>query len=473
MGEPSKYWTLVGINSFGKCLTAQLEEAKAFFHKHFPEQVDPRNGQDRTIQRQLVQWFHSDAVEDSRRIIAELCLRCFISNEIKQVCLAREKRYGKQHNFTSDDLLPLVLDEIHSSTTKATNREKRADQSLTAKILPTFDPDKSSLSTWTTRMVQSYPEFKRFLLEHGIEEVSDWVILNNRTSGGLQRILSQFYRQTSIEIQQAVQLLESYHQVYRCPIRSQRRQRGQAILRRRYPQPTPEQLRQIAELLESTRKLTPEEVLTKLQNLARLLRDYRIYTRIGICPTQSLDTPGIKNKSETVEKEERGRTTDASDELTELLNPYIDPCLVQALEQVIEAHFNYLQGKKPQKAENYLKGLHLFHCQGIPMGKIAPLLGWNSQSQVSRLLELDAFRADVKRRVLVCLKKRIFKLAQASYDLDSFRDWEQKVMEVLEPRIDDVIQEAEREASTSKNRVMNSQFSQTLCQYLQTRRGEK
>ena len=473
MSEPSKYWTIVGINSFGKCLTSKLEEVKAFFQKHFPEQVDKKKVQDRAIQRQLVQWFRSERIEDNCRIMAKLCLRCFISNEIKQVCLARERRYGQQHNFTSDDLLPLVLDKIHSSSNQVNNRKKTADQSLTAKILQTFDPDKSSLSTWITRMVQSHREFKLFLLEHGIEEVSDWLILNNTTPGGLQRILSRFYNQTSIEIQQVLQLLESYHQIYRNPIRQLRRQPGKPTPRRRYPQPRGEQLSQIAALLEPIRTLNSAEVLTELQHLARLIRDYRLYTKTGIYPTQSLDTSGMENQQEIVGKGERARRKDPNDELSELLKPYLDPCLVQGLEQVVEARFNYLQDKKPQKAENYLKGLHLFHCQGIPMGKIAPILGWNSQSQVSRLLELDAFRADVKRRVLLCLKKRIVKLAQAAYDLDSFRDWEQKVMEVLEPRIDAVIQEAEREASTSKNRVMNSQFSQTVCQHLKTRRGEK
>jgi hypothetical protein len=38
----SKYWLLVKIDSFGKCRTQEVEEAKAFLCQQFPELADEK-----------------------------------------------------------------------------------------------------------------------------------------------------------------------------------------------------------------------------------------------------------------------------------------------------------------------------------------------------------------------------------------------------------------------------------------------
>jgi len=510
MGTISKYWRLVRIDSFGNCQIEDIEDAKAFLHQQFSGLAEQEDVPDREIQRQLLQWFQANssnlAGKDIQRMMAELCLRCFISHEIKNICLELAQKFGKNHDFKSEDLLPLVLDTTDPALAKATSgigktsgehgsfvdkvksrvgfrsstqptkvTDSPTYRSLTTRILQSFDPNKSSLSVWTTRMVKSDKEVQRFLLECGIEQVTDWLILNQRTLGGLQRILSDFYRRTATETQQAVQLLESYHQVYRAQLLEQRQQQGKAKIKSKYPPPTEQQLRQIAELLSSTRKLSPEAVLTELQNLAQLIRDYRIYVRGGPAPRVSVDNcDGIGNSSNAIGD---SHSTDNQDDLTEFLKPYRDACLKQAVEQVIQHRLSYLQRKKGQKHHIFLRALHLFHCQGIPMGEIAAQLGWQAQYQVSRLLKLKEFRADVARRMLVyfrdSLKNRfaahLSQLTKNYNDPDSLHQVESKIQQFITPHIEQLIQEAEKEANNSKSRVMSSQFSQTICHYLDTR----
>ena len=116
-----------------------------------------------------------------------------------------------------------------------------------------------------------------FLLEHEVYLVSDWAILNDTSSKQLQRILSQFHHLTSWEIQQAMQLLESYHAVYR----AQRLRARQAGVKGCQP-PTTEQLRQMQERLSTqTNRMCPETLLTQLEEMASRLRQYRLHVRGG------------------------------------------------------------------------------------------------------------------------------------------------------------------------------------------------
>lgn len=462
MGMASRYWLLVGIDSFGKCRTEAVEEAKAFFHQQFSGLASREDVPNRELQHQLMQWFQND---DTRRQMAEVCLRCFISNQIKDVCLELEHKFGKNHDFTSVDLLPLVLERTNSSPHPTTNETQALAQSLTARILQTFDPDKSNLSTWTLRMVKSDRNLKRFLLEHGIEQLTNWMILSYMNPGRLKRVLSDFDR-TQVEISLALQLLDSFHQVYRTQLFSHR----QAGDKSRYPEPTAQQLRQMREQLSATRTISPEQVLEELQELAKLLRSYRIRARKGLVRSEPLD------KSETSARRSRTSSEDEANEQSEFLAGYrqqFDTCLAQSVQQVIQARFTYLQGKKNQKAQNFLKALHLFHCQGVCMKEIAPQLGLKDQPQVSRLLELKNLRRDIGRRMLLCLRSSVLKLAQCYVDPVQLRDLDSKLQSVLGEEIDKELKKSKQENHIGHNRVMNSHFSQTICQYLDSGKEEQ
>ncbi len=141
MSMASKYWLLVRIDSFGKCRTQEVEEAKAFLCQQFPELTDGKDVPHRELQGQLMQWFRND---DTHRQMAEVCLRCFISNQIKEFCLELEQKFGKNHDFTSAELLPLVLDSTLRSPRQGINASQTTYPSVTTRILSlgSFYPDR-------------------------------------------------------------------------------------------------------------------------------------------------------------------------------------------------------------------------------------------------------------------------------------------------------------------------------------------
>lgn len=448
MGVATKYWFLVGIDSFGNCRTQQLDETLAFFVSQFPEVADSVDVPHRDIQYLLMQWYQED---DSRHHMALSCLRCFISNQIKEICEQLEAKFGKTHDFTSAELLPLVLDSIQKSPRQESNGTNTNEQSLITRILKTFDPEKSNLSSWTSRMFKSDRLVKRFLLERGIEQVTDWMILSYTNSARLERVLSGFDR-TKIEIDSACQLLNYYHQIYSTQL-AEHRQIGS---RNRYPDPTVEQLCQIANLYKGTRTISPEKVLEELQNLAKLLRKARI--------------PGKLPLSSSVETYE-------DSEQSEFLGEYrqqFDACLAQSVNQVIQTRVLHLQAKKTEKAlekaKKYLKALHLFHCHGVSMKEIASQLEFTDQPHLSRFLELKNLRSDIGHNTLMCLHAGVVKLAQFYLDADQLRDLELKVQALLDEQINTVIKEAEKEASTGHNRVRNGRLARSICQYLNTKK---
>jgi hypothetical protein len=99
-----------------------------------------------------------------------------------------EAKYRDEYGVSCSDLLPLVLDEAGEI-----NRKNTAYQSLARQIIESFDPQQSSLATWTNRRVKFHPELNAFLLERGIYMISNWAILNDTRPKQLERILSEVY----------------------------------------------------------------------------------------------------------------------------------------------------------------------------------------------------------------------------------------------------------------------------------------
>ncbi|MEB3295230.1 MAG: hypothetical protein VKJ24_18910, partial [Synechococcales bacterium] len=212
MSNASRYWNLVRLEPTGRSRNRELPPVKQFFVEEFSTVADPI--QNSSIQKILVHLRQGLAGSTSppdrlaKSTLAELSLRCFITSQIEQVCIQLELQFGELHGFRRNDLLPFVLDD-----------DGRVDlsqyQPFSCHILNTFEPDRGSLTTWTIRLVKHHRELNQFLLECGVYLLSDWAILNDTTPRKLSRILSSFQPLTSIEIEQACQLLEAYHQVYR------------------------------------------------------------------------------------------------------------------------------------------------------------------------------------------------------------------------------------------------------------------
>ncbi|HBL59894.1 MAG TPA: hypothetical protein DDZ80_15875 [Cyanobacteria bacterium UBA8803] len=479
MSAASRYWTFIRIAVHHGCKTEEIQEAKAFFQKQFPEFTSGQDVPELVIQRKLLQTIRGEEPDgdSSQSTLAQLCLRCFISKQIEQACIQIEAKFGSNHGFTRYDLFPFVLTDVDVIEKSASRRDNQASTyaTLATEILQTFDPERGSLTTWTNRLVKQHRELKTFLLEQGVYLVSDWAILNDTTPEQLSRIFSEFHHLTVEEIQQASILLESYHAIYRrarlASVRT--RSKGQCQL------PTTEQLQQIAQRFhhKTNQMLPTEEVMERLQALADLLRQYRLYVRRGFLPTQSLDDPTLNVQADY----QIDKYSSDSDDLEKLQREFLDvyrqqfiDCLDQATKEAIADRLTYLQRKKSDKSQQFITALHLFHCQGKAMGEIAPLIGLQAQYQVSRLLKLKQLRTDIQQKMFKSVLAGIVEQVKTLVDSEQFPAFNQQQVEVaLDEEIAKIIQEAEIEAeiNTNRNTPLKSLVSRRICRTLE-RQGQ-
>jgi hypothetical protein len=461
MGAAWKYWQLVRINSAGGRKVEEIPAAKAFFQQQFPELAGEAEVSDAQVQRRLLQLMQTEAMSESAipQQMAERCLRCFISHQIDWVCGELEGRFGEKGGFTRSELLSLVLDDVDVFKSKRNSQEQSSTyQSLATRILQTFDPEQSQLSTWTKYLVIS--RLNAFLLECGVYLASDWSILNGMTTGRLQRLLAEVYALTPLEIERSCQLLESYHAVYRQDHRQQRKPGS----RRRCESPTPEQLNRMMEYLRAKgmQIYSPQRVMHELQALADKIRQSRSPHIESLDARQS---PPLTGDLQAAEPQDE----DIHNEFLTRYRQEFRNCLEQAMEQVVNDRLAYHLKRKPPSDRLFLTALHLFYCQHQSMGEIAPQIGLHKQYQVSRLLELKEFRADVRQKMLVCLRDHCQELAANYINLTQLENLEQKLDAALEAEIDKIIDADEAQASTP-NRSLTNPFARCLCRHLDTRR---
>lgn len=443
------------IDAAGNRQILEIAAAKAFFANSFSELPSNNDVPSADIQQQLLTWLR-DASNSERRLKAQRCLLCFISWQIEQVCLQLETQFGTVHGFTCRDLLPYVLDDDGSL------QPPTSYNSFSREILQDFDPQQSSLTTWTSRRVKQHPALNRFLLECGVYLISDWAILNDTQPKQLQRILGEFYLITPAEIKRSQQLLEAYHAVYRSDRRG-KHTRGQCTT------PTTQQLQQIWQRIEAkTNQMLLTDVMRQLQNLANYLRQYRIHVRGGSFPTESLDAGKEYNSlieripspdSHLEEQEEQA-------EFLQFYRPQFQASLDRALTITIQSRVKKLQRKDEEKARKFLTALHLSHCDKMSMAEIAKLLGLRAQDAVTRLLKLKEFRADVQQQLLVILRSRVIELAKNYSTTERLATLEGEITLALNEQITSLISQAEAEAQSPKNTSPKTHFTERLCKQL-------
>ena len=461
MSNPSIYSTLVRIDAAGDRQILSISSAQTFFNQVFRELFDVDNLSDKEIQLQLLD-LSKDTSEDTGNK-AQRCLLCFISWEIEKVCLNLEKQFGVVGGFSSRDLLPYVLDDDGKLDSKSSYK------CYSLEILQSFDIAQSSLSSWTSRKVKQHPALNKFLLECGIYLLSDWAILNDTQPKQLERILSQFHSLTIKEIQQSKWLLSSYHRVYR----AQRLKQRKAKTSKCQP-PTIEQLQQISDKLNNLSQgqycVAANNLMSQLQLLARYLREYRIHVRGGSLPRESIDA-AHRNNFDYLESANNSDTEaeNQTSEFLKLYRPQFLECLDNALATVTKTRVNKLQRKDDIKAQKFITALKLFHCQGLSMTEIAKGIGMKAQFQVTRLLKLKEFRADVNRELLLRLKIRVLELAPNYCSLEKLHALESQITIALTEQVTNLIVEAEVEAAGQRTNSKRSRFASRLCEYLDLR----
>ncbi len=434
MNATSRYWYLVRLDSQGRCRFDEQPAAQAWFQSHIQSPESTTELSDRIIQTQLVEHWRENGEQAD---IALLCLRCFVSHQIQATCQKIASRFGEKHGFTVEDLLPLVLTDD--------GKPLGQYQPVAIEILQSFDPTQANLSTWASRLTQHHAELNQVLLkDYGLYQVSDWAILNDTTVEQVERILRDFHQQSKYEIEQAHQLLERYHQVYR-QARFQQRLAGN---RSRCSAPTEEQLKQI-----NPNRL-PRLVLAQLRQLADLLRSYRIYARSGLRVTQSFDDPELPEPIVSVPSDDEI----AQEKFLELYREQFLACLDDAIAHILT--------QRQTKHSNYLKALQAFQCEGCSMSAIAPMLDRETQVQATRTMNMKQLRADIRHTWIIKLFAQVQQLAEDYATPDKLRSLDQQLEQLLSDQIDAVMDEADRETRSARNRSANSLFARHICRYL-------
>lgn len=443
----SRYWLLVTLTSSGNARNSECPAAKSFIQEQFGSTLTDTAVSDREVQELLLEKWRSG---NKDALVARLCLRCYVSHQIRFVCVQLAQQFGETYGFSASDLFPIVLDD-----------DGKLDpnyQPYSITILENYNLAKSQLNTWTTRLTKTHHELDQFFLNHGLYRVSDWAILNDTSIEHLQRILTQYHQLSSAEVKAASQLLTQYHGVYRNN-RLQQRQQGRHT--RKCQPPTSEQLYKI------DAQLTDKAVLSQLRRLASQLRQYRIHARGGT-PTphksEALDWDRLVD-GYSISLQEIGE-----ENFLAAYQQAIPQCLDLVLEEVIEARMTQLRKRKPSKEYEYLEGLYLFVCEGMSMGNLADQIGLSSRVQAQRLLSPKRLRDDVRRLLLPRLKKCVQAEAVKYVSSEHLKQVDDSIEQYLIETIDQIMRAASKEVRVPVGRTANSLFSQRLCRVVSTLR---
>jgi hypothetical protein len=450
MSAPEHYWQFYQLNAKGKDSKTEIFAAKSFIQEQCADIVQKIPFSEATIEQHLF------TLMNQGNPTAEICLRCYISYQIRQVCLKLAEQFGDNYQFSFYDLFPFVLDDILEQSKQSSEAKYR---SMATKTLETFDPQKARLSTWTNRLVRSEVNLNQFLLEKGLYLISNWAILNDTKPQQIQRIFKEFHNFNETVINQATRMLTAYHTIYRQE-RLASRTTGN---RSKCLDPTPTQLQKMAEILNVS--TPPEILLNQLENLAEQLRKYRIFVKGGKPKQQSLDNSDIQTKVERQQVENFAEDTEEEVQ-GEFLTRYRQQFLSCLEKAIVFVTTQWLNKQKEPKKRQFLRALKLFHCQGLSMTAIAAAIGLQRQDQVTRLMQLKNFRADIQHKMLQELRQQILEIATIYTDADQLIKQEQQIEAALTEQVESEINQAKSEASAAKNQPLTSLFSQYLCRYL-------
>ncbi|MEM7762230.1 MAG: hypothetical protein AAF298_29555 [Cyanobacteria bacterium P01_A01_bin.40] len=458
----SKYWNLVRLDSAGRLQTTEISQVKEFMIRQFADSIEFETITDKLVQQDLVAQRNN---HNDNCIIADRCLRCFISHQIKQACIQLEMQFGREHGFNRQDLFIYTLNDTLDNFRNlaiAQSDPKSQYKSLAVEILATFDPQKANLATWTTRYVKQNRELQRFLLEQGVYLISNWAILNDTNTKQLGRILLEFHNLTPTEIEQASILLTSYHNIYRRDRLKNRQGKGGKC-----QTPSIEQLERIANLIKQQINLpySPEQTLFQLEQLANQLREYRIHVRGGKIKQESLDNLNFNTAAVQANLDHSQEENIEPSDFLQSYQQQFQQSLDRAIETVITHCLSKYKGKKAAKATQLIKALELFHCQGESMSAIAPQVDLKAQYQVTRLLKLKELRVDIRHHLLQLMQDWTMTQTKLK-DLASLKQREQEIELALAEQIDLVLNEAEKEVSIADS--TQSILAKRICAYLET-----
>jgi predicted DNA-binding protein YlxM (UPF0122 family) len=494
---PSRYWKIKIIDApivqqnklIGGYKVRNINQAKEFFKITFPHifsksTLSPK--ENRYIQTALWEKFYS-SVDIYQRAFAGLCLRCYISQTILVICktIAHTYKTGVEELlFTYLDLLPFVLNDdgkslvifnsilqkqqiLKNDTT--THTIAKEGEFFSIEILRKFNPhlnSSESLDNWTWRLTKQNKNLTLFLWEFGIQTPTDWGLLCR----DIPRSLKVHLKQGDYEI------IEVFHAVYR-------RDRRNANAKGSCCKPTINQLQEMMFFLQQRNIIinSYQELLNYLQRIAEILRQDKIYQKIGILktvPTEVYD----KSINGYVLNQELPYYTDPEPEEIELqqlqyiCNALFEQVLYQAIANVVFLHFESLKTSKGYKrfAQNFYQGLLLYYQDNLSLGEIAKL--WEIPGcKARRIFKLenlvDNIQHHTEQKFIGEISKTLTKtglLTRLTQTYENSENFKNMTGEIRDYALNKTFLEARAEIQSGKKKSKKSLFAKLLCRYLHT-----
>ncbi|MGI0489140.1 hypothetical protein ACN4EK_27325 [Pantanalinema rosaneae CENA516] len=451
MGESSNYWKLVRLDAASDSRGYKVQPlaiARGYFQTHFPGFVECLTVADQSVQAQL--WSYINVLPHPGGTEAELCLRCYVSHAILKACAKRARLFSSGNRFTYRDLLPFVLDD---------------DGCLplghyvpfAVELVRSFRPEHHcSLAGWTDFRVRRHPELNHFLLECGLQFITDWALLNKSNPRHLEPPERD--------------ILEVFHAIYR-----RDRLRYHRSHRQPCSQPTPEQLTTMLRSLRERQVVlaTSQDLLSYLRQIASHLRQAQLWGRRGTPLAESLEVTNPYT-GETQLREVADLSTPMTPEEAERLDlqafchQQLLACLDAAIQRSICDRLTTLKRSKRRShlAEKLQPALRLLYFEHKSQTEIATLLNMTDQYEVSRLLDLKSLLGNIRHwtreQLLTCLldKARQLQLVQDPLPPSYLSNLIQHVDGVIDETI---FRAAAAETRASKNRTFNSLYAQRFC----------
>jgi hypothetical protein len=464
MGQASRYWSLLLLDSSGRVRHRELPAVQAFLAETFPAFLE-----DAAVDEQLVRSL-LPLIQTQPQ--ARMVLRCLISHHVVAACQSLYNQFGQFYRFNLGDLLPLVLDDEGKPWQET---PEGGYQTLAHRVFDRFDPSMGRLGTWVTRLVRQHPPMTECLLNHGLYLVSDWAILNDTKPHQLYRIWTQTYQFSPEEAERDCNVLEAFRLVYTAEHRPGARCKD----------PSPEQLERIAAgVAEKTpRPFSLPELQKHLTQICKRLRTHRILVRGGQVSGLSLeDTQTLERIQDKVTYEQKPQDEDQvlRDRLMMDCRNIFEVALPKAIGWGLEkAHKVFLNSPRRdtrEKSALYFPAMSLFHCDRIPMGEIATRIGLKRQDDVSRLLNLNHLRAEIEQSVLDQCLHQIKPLLrdQGGMSFEQVDRAVEAIKAIFLEQIRPILEEEEQRTRTPKAFDRPTRFTAAICEALvqiQTERG--
>jgi hypothetical protein len=98
MSAPEHYWQFHQLNGRGEVSSKEILSAREFIQEQCADIVEKVPFSDTAMEQRLFAFMNRG------NPTAEICLRCYISSQIRQVCLKLAQQFGENHQFKSSDL---------------------------------------------------------------------------------------------------------------------------------------------------------------------------------------------------------------------------------------------------------------------------------------------------------------------------------------------------------------------------------